>query len=150
MVGHTSTYFNIATSQLLAPLNRTASAVSASFDLQNYNDVALAVSVGATGDTLSGANRVEVSVQESSDNVNFTPVSDSDLVHVVPAGTAQATGTFAVLNAPGAVNQVYETGYRGNLRYIRVALTNYGTTSVGTAMDVLALGGRPRTSPVNF
>ena len=149
MVGHTSTYYNIGTTQLLPPLIRTASANSASFDLQNYNDVALVASVGATGDTLNGTNRVEISVQESSDNATFTQVADSDLVHVVTAGSAQATGTFAILNSAGSVGQVYETGYRGNLRYIRVALVNYGTTTSGTSIDVLALGGRPRTSPVN-
>ena len=106
----------------------------------------LAANIGATGDTLNGTNRVELQVQESDDNSTFTPVIDSDLTKVV---AGQAVGTFGLLNAGGAVNQVYLTGYRGNKRYVRVAGANYGTTASGTFIDVLAIGGRPRMLPVN-
>ena len=74
-------------------------------------------------------------------------VADADLLKAATGG--QATGTFGVLNAGGTVNQVYETGYRGNKRYVRVALANFGTTSVGTNMDVVAVLGRPRMAPIN-
>ena len=147
MVGHSGSYYNIGIVPLLPPLNRTASAVSASVDTQNFDSVAFAVNVGATGDTLSGTNRVELQVQDSDDNTTFTAVSDADLLKAVTGG--QASGTFGVLNAGGSVNQVYETGYRGNKRYARVALANFGTTSVGTNMDVLAVLGRPRMAPIN-
>lgn len=147
MTGHSGTYYNTAYVPLLPPLVRTAAANSASFDVQNYDAVALLVNVGATGDTLSGTNRVELQVQESDDNSTFTAVADADLLKIVTGG--QATGTFGILNAAGTVNQVYLTGYRGNKRYVRVALANFGTTSVGTAMDVLAVGGRARNLPVN-
>ena len=147
MVGHSNSYFNQAIVPLLPPLNRTAAANSASFDCQNYDSVTLAVNVGATGDTFSGTNRVEAAVQESSDNSTWNAVADSDLVHVVSGG--QATGTFMLLNANSQANQMYLTGYRGNKRYVRVALANYGTTSVGTPMDILAIAGRPRYAPVN-
>ncbi len=147
MVGHSGSYYNIGVVPLLPPLNRTASANSASVDLQNFDSVAFAVNVGATGDTWSGTNRVELQVQESADNATWTAVADSDLLHVVTGG--QATGTFMILNANAQGGQVYETGYRGNQRYVRIALANFGTTSVGTPMDVLAILGRPRTSPIN-
>ena len=145
MVSHSSNYFNQAAIPLLSPANRTASAQSASLDTQNYGSVTLLANIGATTDTLNGTNRVELQVQESDDNTTFTAVADSDLVKVVGG---QATGTFAVLNAGGAVNQVYKTGYIGNKRYVRVALANFGTTAGGTIMDVLALGGRARNAPV--
>ena len=147
MVGHSTTYYNVGVVPLLPPLNRTASANSASVDLQNYDSAAFAVNVGATGDTWSGTNRVELAVQESDDNSTWTAVADSDLLHAVTGG--QATGTFMILNANSQAGQVYETGYRGNKRYVRVALANYGTTSVGTPMDVLAILGRPRIAPIN-
>ena len=147
MVGHSGSYYNIGVVPLLVPANRTASAVSARVETQNYDSVAFAVSVGATGDTWSGTNRVELALQESDDNSTFTAVADSDTLHVVSGG--QATGTFMVFNANSQGSQVYETGYRGNKRYVRVALTNYGTTSVGTPMDVLAILGRPRMAPIN-
>ena len=63
--------------------------------------MAFAINVGATGDTLSGTNRVELQVQESDDNATWTAVADSDLLKVVPGG--QATGTFGILNSGGSV-----------------------------------------------
>lgn len=146
MPGRSSNYYNNFHVPLLAPAAaRTASFTSASFDMQNYNSVTLIANVGATGDTLSGTNRVELQVQESDDNVTFTAVADSDLARVVSGG--QATGTFGMLNSAGSVNQIYKTAYIGNKRYVRVAGANFGTTSSGTFIDVLAEGGRPRYAP---
>ncbi len=147
MVGHSGNYYNAAYVPLLPPLVRTASAVSASFDVQNYDAVAFLLNVGVVGDTWSGTNRVEATLQESDDNSTWNAVADSDMLKVVTGG--QATGTFMLFNANAQAGQIYITGYRGNKRYVRVALTNFGTTSVGTAMDVIAVGGRPRTAPVN-
>ena len=147
MPSHSGNYYNQAFLPLLAPAVRTASANSASVDTQNYDAVALLVSVGATGDTLNGTNRVELQVQESDDNSAFTAVADADLLKAV---AGQAAGTFGVVNnGTTAINKVYATGYRGNKRYVRVALANFGTTSSGTGMDVLALGGRARNLPIN-
>ena len=83
--------------QILPPLARPASAVSASVDMQNYDSVEFVLGVGAAGDTYSTNNRIEASLQESSDNTNFTQVADSDMQRVV-AGETQ-TGTFMILNA---------------------------------------------------
>ena len=148
MVGHSGTYYNQAVILLLAPAAaRTAAFTSASVDTQNYDALAIAVNVGATGDTLNATNRVELQVQESDDNITYTPAADSDLLKVVSGG--QATGTFGLLNAAPAVNQVYMTGYRGNKRYVRVAGAFYGTTTSGTFIDALALAGRARNMPIN-
>ncbi|MFO0906790.1 MAG: hypothetical protein U0835_00220 [Isosphaeraceae bacterium] len=147
MVGHSGNYYNAAYVPLLPPLARPASANSASVDLQNYDSAAFLLNVGAAGDTWSGTNRVEASLQESDDNSTWTAVADADMLSVVSGG--QATGTFKVFNANAQAGQLYVTGYRGNKRYVRVALTNFGTTSTGTPMDVIAVLGRPRFAPVN-
>lgn len=147
MVGHSGSYYNAAYVPLLPPLARPASANSASFDMQNYDSVAFLLNVGAAGDTWSGTNRVEAVLQESDDNSAWNAAADSDLLKVVAGG--QSVGTFMVFNANAQAGQLYVTGYRGNKRYARVALVNYGTTMTGTPMDVIAVGGRPRTSPVN-
>ena len=146
MVGHSSTFYNVLPVQILPPLARPSSATSASVDLQNNDSVAFVVSVGAAGDTWSGTNRVELALQESSDNSTWTAVADSDMERVVAGG--QTSGTFQVLNANAQAGQVYRTAYTGSKRYVRVALNNYGTTTNGTPMDVLALLGRPRLAPV--
>ena len=79
MVGHSSTFYNVLPVQLLPPLARPTSTNSASVDLQNNDSAAFVVSVGAAGDTWSGTNRVELALQESSDNSAWTAVADSDM-----------------------------------------------------------------------
>ena len=140
-------YHNLSLSQLLVPLLRTASANSASVDCRDRNSVALAVSVGATGDTLNGTNRMELQVQESDDNSAFTAAADADLVKVLPG---QATGTFGIVNnTTTAVNKIYQTAYIGKRRYIRVAVANFGTTGSGTTYGVTAVGAIPAIGPLN-
>ena len=146
MVGHSSTFYNVLPVSLLPPLARPASANSASVDLQNYDSVEFVINVGAAGDTYSGTNRTEATLQESDDNSTWTAVADSDMQRVVTGG--QATGTFMLLNANSGAGLLYRTAYTGNKRYVRVALTNYGTTTNGTPMDVIALLGRPKNAPV--
>lgn len=147
MTGHTGLYYNTGFNQLLAPAVRTAAANSAALDLQNFDSAALLFSIGNPGDTLSGANRYELQVQESADGVTWTPVADSDLTHVVSGGVA--TGTVAIVNANGMGNSVYFTGYKGNLRYVRGVIYTAGTLANGTPIDVIGLAARPRLGPVN-
>ena len=149
MPSHSSNYYGTSLLSLLPPANRTASANSGSFDITNYDSATFAVEVGQTGDTFSGTNRVEASLQESDDNTNWTPVSDNNVTNPV---AGQNTGTFMVLTANSQAGSasaavIYKAGYIGSKRYARVALTNYGTTATGTPMSVIAVGGRPRYAP---
>ena len=145
-IQHSGVYYNNAYIPLLPPLARPASANSASFDTQNYDQLAFLLNVGAAGDTWSATNRVEAALQESNDNTTWNPVADSDMLKVV---SGQATGTFMVFNANAQAGQIYLTGYRGSKRYVRVALANFGTTTNGTPMDVIAVGGGARLGPIN-
>lgn len=147
MAGHTGLYYNTSFNQLLAPAVRTAAVNSAALDLQNFDSAAILFSVGAPGDTLSGANRYELQVQESPDGSTWTAVADTDLTHVVSGGVA--TGTVAIINANGLGNGVYFTGYKGNLRYVRGVIYVAGTLTNGTPIDVIGLAARPRLGPVN-
>ena len=148
MVARSSPYYNLGYTPILPPAAaRTAAFTSASVDTQNFDSLAIVASVGASGDTLSGTNRIELALQESDDNAAFTPVGDADLLKVV---AGQAAGTFAVLSAPAAANQAYVTGYRGNKRYVRLAGATYGTTTNGTFVSAMAVAGGARNLPVNI
>ena len=148
MTTRSTAYYNNLPVQLLPPAVRTASVVSNSIDTQNFDSMALMVSIGASGDTLNATNRVEMVVQESSDNVNWTAAASSSLTDVVVGGQSPS-GTMGVLNAATTAGQLFYIGYIGGLRYVRVALNNYGTTSNGTAMEVMAWIARPHNYPLN-
>ena len=92
-----------------------------------------ALVVVQTGTITDGTHTVEV--QESDDNSTFTPVADADL-----QGTEPAIGA-------ANDNVVYEIGYRGIKRYLRVAVVTTGATTGGTFGAVVILG-IPRRLPV--
>jgi hypothetical protein len=147
MPNHTHLYYNTAFLPLLLPANRTAAANSTGMDLQNCDDAALVFDIGLPGDTLSGATRIELEVQESVDNTTFTAVADTDLTSVVTGGVT--TGTVAIINASGLGSQIYQVGYRGTKRYIRGVLNYVGTHTNGTPAAIVGLTGLNRALPVN-
>ena len=134
----TTVYNNVLVQQSVTQASRTNGTVNGTaVDLWS-NSVARQVFGGAlaivqTGTITDGTHTVEV--QESDDNSSFTAVADADLQGSEPAiGAAND-------------NVVYEIGYRGSKRYIRVAVVTSGATVGGTFGAVLALG-IPRRRPV--
>ena len=146
MPNHTSLYANTSFNQLLAPVVSNAATNSASVDLQNCDDAVLAFNIGAPVDTYSGANKLDLEVQESADNVTFTAVANADLTNYV-AGIN--TGTVAEIIANSGCSQMYQAGYRGSKRYVRGVLNFSGAHATGTIIGVTALLGRNRAQPVN-
>ena len=123
-----SSRLNVAPS--LAPATYTASAIGAGADLAGYHAAAVYIVTGAITD---GTHTFEV--QESDDNATYTAVAESNLHGAEPAiGAADG-------------NKVYEIGYKGTKRYIRVAVTVAGATS-GGAYTAFVVRGRPYSAPV--
>jgi len=92
-----------------------------------------ALCVVTSGTITDGTHTVEV--QESDDNSSFAAVADADL-----QGTEPAIGA-------ANDNVVYELGYRGSKRYLRVVVVTTGATSGGTFGANIILG-IPRRLPV--
>lgn len=92
-----------------------------------------ALIVVQTGTITDGTHTVEV--QDSDDNSTFTAAADADLQGTEPA-IAEAND-----------NTVYEIGYHGVRRYLRVSVVTTGATLGGTFGAVIVLGF-PRRYPV--
>lgn len=101
-----------------------------SIDLQGYESVefAFAAEELATDETAS------FTVQESSDNSNWSDVADDDLLGSEPSFDDSAGANKA------------QVGYIGNERYVRVQLTSPSTTKVFSAQ---AIKNNARHKPVN-
>jgi len=134
----TTVYNSVLVQQTVTAANRTNGTVNGTaIDLWS-NTVAdqvfrSALAVVQTGTITDGTHTVEV--QESDDNSSFSAVADADLQGSEPAiGAAND-------------NVVYEIGYRGTKRYIRVTVVTSGATTGGTFGAVLILG-IPRRLPV--
>ncbi|QDV34916.1 hypothetical protein [Tautonia plasticadhaerens] len=146
MPNHTSLYANTGFISLLIPAVRTADANSTGLDLQDCDDAVLLFDVGNSADTLSGSVYIELEVEESDDNTNWTDVANADLTNYV---TGTNPGTVAVIDAPAEDSNVFAVGYKGSKRYIRGVFNVTGTHSTGTPVGVLGLRGRNRQAPVN-
>ena len=112
--------------QTLAPAARTASANGTGVDLAGYNAALVLVNVGAWTD---GTHTFEV--QDSDDNSTFAAVADDYLI-----------GTEPVVDAADEDNVVYEVGYKGIRRYLRVIVTCAGTTT-GAIYGAVIVRGKP-------
>lgn len=125
----------------LAPAVRTATALSAACDMQGFESVAVRFHSGTFGDTASATLYTEAELQESDDNSTYTAVADSDLLF--PSGksarTGNATGTFFQSKTTGGAADtagLYEVGYRGSKRYLKVNVRLTGTHTNGTPTAV--------------
>ena len=123
-------YSNIGAVQALAPAVATAAANGAAIDLKGYNSVAFVVNTGA----VVGDGDFGVKIQHSNTTTN------GDFVDA-PADQVDT-------NAPAtlAANSAYRLGYLGHKRYVRIALTKEGGTSV--AAGAVAVLGNPADAPV--
>lgn len=122
-------YNEISVAQSLPPAARTASATGTAVDLANFDAAVVVVETGTVSD---GTHTIEI--QESADNSTFAAVDDAEL-----QGTEPAIG-------PADDNKVYEIGYLGTKRYIRVAVNVAGATT-GGVYAAHVVRGRARKMP---
>ncbi|MFF0867635.1 Bbp16 family capsid cement protein [Nonomuraea sp. NPDC003560] len=110
---------------------RTATANGTGVDLNGYNAAAVVITSG----TVTDGSVYTFEVQESDDNATFTAVADADLI-----------GTEPTLSSADD-NVVREVGYKGNKRYIRVALTTVTGATTGGLFAAIVVRGKPRKYP---
>ncbi|MFI8531065.1 hypothetical protein ACIGMX_12530 [Streptomyces aquilus] len=115
---HPNPYNNLLTKQSLTPAARTATASGSSVDRlasgASFQDALIVVSTGTITD---GTHTIVV--EESADNAAWAAVADADL-----QGTEPAIGA-------ADDNKIFEIGYLGTKRYVRVSVTVAGTTTGG-------------------
>jgi len=135
---------NIADSASLTPLIRTADANSASIDLQQHRTGAFLNYIGITGDTLSASVKLELEMQESSDDSVWTACADADVKNTV---TGTNTGTVAVIDANSKDDVVVWGEYTGTKRYIRMTHNFTGTHTNGIETSTIGLRSNPQELP---
>lgn len=122
-------YHSLGAALALAPSVKTAAGDGVAIDTKGYSSVALFVNTGA----IAGAGDFGVKVQHSDE-----PGSGWE---DAPAGSF-----FSNAPATLAASSAYKLGYIGDKRYVRIALTQAGGTSI--AAGVVAVLGRPNDAPV--
>lgn len=136
MGARTSLYSNNEFTSLLVPAVRNADVNSSSLDLRGYEDAVIQFHLGDSADTLSGTNKIELEIEESDDNSNWTDVANADLTNYV---TATNPGTVALIDAPTEDQAVFTVGYKGTKRYIRGVVNYSGTHSTGIPVAITGI-----------
>jgi hypothetical protein len=146
MPSNSSLYTNLSAASLLVPAVRNSDTNSTGMDLRDSENAALLFHIGASADTLSGTNKIELEMQESDDDSTYTAVANADVNNYV---TGTNVGTAKVVLSNATASQAYIMGYKGYKRYIRGVLNFSGTHTTGTPIGVIGLKGRNHLTPVN-
>ena len=139
-------YSDIGYDSLLVPAVRNADTNSTAVDTDGFQSVTLVAHVGASADTLNSTNKIEIEVEESDNNSDFTDVANANLTNYV---TGTNVGTVAVVNSNATASTLYKVGYKGTKRYVRLVYNFSGTHSTGTVTAASATKGHPHIAPVN-
>ena len=135
---------NIELVECLNAIVKAADTNAAGIDTQGFNSSMAIVNVGAPGVTFSTTHKVDIRLQDSSDNSTFADVTDNAYV---TGGTVGGTGIWQTIDADGDCNAVYGLGYVGPERYYRVVLDFSGTHGTGTVFGVVGAQSNPLHAP---
>lgn len=123
-------YSNIGAVLALVPAVKTAAGEGPAIDLRGFNRAAIVVTTGAI--VSDGDFGVKLQESDTTDNGDF----------------ADAVADVVTSNAPATLeaNAAYKLGYTGYKRYVRLALTKAGGTSI--AAGAVAVLGDALNRPV--
>ena len=135
---------NIELVESLNAIVKDADTNATGIDTKGFNSSMAIVNVGAPGITFSTTHKVDILLEDSSDNSTFAAVTDNNYV---TGGTVGSTGIWQTIDADGDCNAVYGIGYVGPERYYRVVLDFSGTHGTGTVFGVVGAQSNPLHAP---
>jgi hypothetical protein len=122
--------------QVIDPATITSDTDGDSVSMAGYDCCTFLALVGESGDTLSGSLYIELEVEDSDDDSDFSDAADADVKNYV-AGTND--GCFAKIDAAAEDDAVYKCTYRGSAAYVRPVINVTGTHSSGTPIGIIAI-----------
>jgi len=135
---------NIELVESLNAIVKDADTNATGIDTKGFNSSMAIVNVGAPGITFSGTHKVDIILEDSSDNSTFAAVTNNNYV---TGGTVGSTGIWQTIDANGDCNAAYGIGYVGPERYYRVVLDFSGTHGTGTVLCVVGAQSNPLHAP---
>jgi hypothetical protein len=128
-------YNNITAAASIGAQAVTAALNGSSVDMANYASAVVLLDLGTFAGTTPSAT---IQIQESDDNSTFTAVAAADLHGGALPGTIDTTNDA----------QLYERGYIGQKRYLRVAITAIAGTGPSLPLSAVIVRGHPRKAPI--
>lgn len=109
-------------------------------DLQGCQEATILLNVGVGGITFTTTNKIEFVLTHSDDDVTYTNVTTAELTGA--DATTVTSGIIKSLTAAHAAAAVYEFGYIGTKRYLKLLADFSGTHATGTPICATVVKGR--------
>lgn len=141
-------YHNLSVVNMLSAIvgnNDTEGTPAASIDTKGYESAVAVAAIGVSGDTLSGAVKIDVVAEESDDNLSFTPITTASQIQ---GATPDSNGIVATIDDAAEDDVIVKIGFLNFKRYVRLRLDFTGTHTNGTPIAMLGLRGHPHVAPV--
>lgn len=129
---------------LLPAATYSADNTPAAVDLRGFESAQISISVGVGGITFSGTNKIEFVLTHSDDDSTYSNVTDADMQGV----SSISGGIIKSLTAAHAAGAVYNYGYIGGKRYLKLLADFSGTHGSGTPLCATANKGAAHNRPV--
>ena len=133
---------------LLAPCIVSATGEIADIDLANFNAAELIIDLGAnTGSAPGDANKLDFKLEHADDDGAGAAGAYSAVAPADMLGADPASGVFLSTDAAEKYGKIYQYGYIGGKRFLKMNYTETGIVSVSMAMQLIQ--GKPLDAPVN-
>ena len=133
---------------------KTSDETGDTVDGRGFESILHIVQFGAEGDTLSGSVYMDLILEDSPNDSDWTVVTSADDVNINSGSydgvvtNPDSNGIFATINTSAEADKVYAIGYRGTERYSRVRNDLTGSHTNGTPTAMMALRMRPAVAPI--
>jgi hypothetical protein len=121
---------------------------SGNLDLLGFESAEFVVSVGTSGDTLSGTNKLSVKIEHAPDDDGspgtYAPVAAVNVLGATP----DVNGVVLVVDDPAEDAVTHRFGYVGSGRFLKLTVTPAGTHTNGTPVSAVLVKGNPLKAPV--
>lgn len=118
----------------LIPVVMTATKTGAGADKRGFRGTLHVISIGDSGDTLSGSVYFTVKIEDSDDDSTYAAAVTADVI-----GQTLTAGVMDTIDAPTEDSKNILVQYVGASRYSRIVLTITGTHTSGTPVSIMAL-----------
>jgi hypothetical protein len=115
-------------------------------DRLGFESLEFVAALGESGDTLSGALKLEFILKDGdqSDGSDLAPVTDKMLVL---GAEPDVNGVVITVDADGEDGKIYSVGYVGNKRYAALVPKKTGNHTNGIPLSIIAVKGGAHKRP---
>lgn len=140
-------YNSIAESMLLAPVSISATQSAVEVDLKDCNSAVFYWLTGIEAGTLSGSLGWSLTMTHADDDGTGVAGSYANVTAADVQGVTPSSGVVVTIDDPAEDVTLYKIGYVGGKRFVKLLITEIGTTT-GMPQALLVLKGHLRDAPI--